>query len=212
MENPRCPETGTPMERGSQVVTFTYKDRSLDVGMPGWYCPECGEGIYTGSDMRVSDRALNRLKAESEGLLTPEQVKKIRKKLNLTQVEAGTLIGGGPKAFQKYESGDLLLSRGIHSALVLLESEPESLNLLRERVAVHQNKPSEAMTAEVVENEGSIVVAKNTGRDHRIGAVKGRSQSVNPKTGMSTKRDMATGRFLDVKTTGGPFKGVRKEK
>ena len=212
MENPRCPETGTPMERGTQVVKFTYKGRSLDVEMPGWYCSECGEGIHSGSDMRVSDRALNRLKAESEGLLTPELIKRIRKKLRLTQFEAGTLIGGGPKAFQKYESGDLLLSRGIHSALVLLESEPKSLNLLIERNVVHQNKPSGVKNAKVVENEGSIAMGKNTGREHRIGAVKGRSQSVNPKTGLSTKRDTATGRFMDVKTTGGSFKGVRKEK
>lgn len=54
-------------------------------------------------------------------------------------------------------------------------------------------------------------MAKNTGRGHRIGAVKGRSQSVNPRTGLSTKRG-AGGRFMDTKTTGGPFKGVRKEK
>ncbi|MDV5973971.1 UNVERIFIED_CONTAM: hypothetical protein KB574_09740 [Streptococcus canis] len=46
----------------------------------------------------------------------------------------------------------------------------------------------------------------------RKGAVKGRSQSYNPKTGLYTKRDTSTGKFMDVKTTGGKFKGVRKEK
>lgn len=51
--------------------------------------------------------------------------------------------------------------------------------------------------------------AKGNGR---IGAVRGRSQSTNPRTGLSTKRDTATGRFMDVKTSGGPFKGVRKER
>ena len=57
-------------------------------------------------------------------------------------------------------------------------------------------------------------MAKNapTGDGHRIGAVRERSQVVNPKTGLYTKRDTNTGRFIDVKTTGGPFKGVRKEK
>jgi len=46
----------------------------------------------------------------------------------------------------------------------------------------------------------------------RKGAVKKRSQFKNPKTGLSGKRDTTTGRIMDNKTTGGKFKGVRKEK
>lgn len=57
-------------------------------------------------------------------------------------------------------------------------------------------------------------MAKNppTGDNARKGAVKGRSQVLNPKTKLYVKRDVETGRFMDVKTTGGKFKGVRKEK
>jgi hypothetical protein len=56
-------------------------------------------------------------------------------------------------------------------------------------------------------------MAKNGPRGGgRAGAVTGRSQVKNPKTGLHVKRDTGTGRFLDVKTTGGPFKGVRREK
>lgn len=57
-------------------------------------------------------------------------------------------------------------------------------------------------------------MAKNgkSGDNHRIGAVKERSQVINPKTEKWTKRDTNTGRFMDVKQDGKPFKGVRKEK
>lgn len=44
----------------------------------------------------------------------------------------------------------------------------------------------------------------------RIGAVKGRSQTRNPITGTWTKRDTQSGRFLSVKRSSGPYKGVRK--
>lgn len=55
-------------------------------------------------------------------------------------------------------------------------------------------------------------VAKNGPRGGgRIGAVKGRSQARNPNTGLWTKRDSVTGRFKDVKQSGGAFKGVRRE-
>ncbi len=53
---------------------------------------------------------------------------------------------------------------------------------------------------------------KPTGDNARKGAVRKRSQVQNPKTGQWVKRDADSGQFLDVKTAGGKFKGVRKEK
>lgn len=55
-------------------------------------------------------------------------------------------------------------------------------------------------------------MAKNTGQNHRDGAVRGRSQSYNPSTQNYTKRDTSNGRFMDGKADGTAFKGVRKEK
>lgn len=57
-------------------------------------------------------------------------------------------------------------------------------------------------------------MAKNApvGDGKRIGAVRERSQVLNPITGLYVKRDSTTGRFMDVKTSGGKFKGVRTEK
>lgn len=45
----------------------------------------------------------------------------------------------------------------------------------------------------------------------RVGAVKGRRQTRNPKTGLWTKRDSSTGKFVQAKKSGGSFKGVRRE-
>ena len=54
-------------------------------------------------------------------------------------------------------------------------------------------------------------MAKNTGEGFRRGAVDDRSQAYNPRTEQWVKRDSDTGRFMDVKQDGTPFKGVRKE-
>ncbi|MBG3878367.1 hypothetical protein FVW20_15440 [Desulfovibrio oxamicus] len=54
-------------------------------------------------------------------------------------------------------------------------------------------------------------MAKNTGDGHRNGAVNDRTQVQNPKTGQWVKRDTDTGKFMDVKQDGKPFKGVAKE-
>ena len=53
---------------------------------------------------------------------------------------------------------------------------------------------------------------KTPGDEHRVGAVKSRSQIKNPLTGTWTKRDDKSGKFMDVKADRKPFKGVRKEK
>ncbi len=121
------------MHRAVRPMTLEYKGAQITFDMPGWYSDASDESIHTGEDMKVSDRALNRLKAATEGLPLPEEIKRIRVKLGLTQEAAGELIGGGPRAFQKYEAGDLLPSRAIGSALALLDHDPAGLSVLHAR-------------------------------------------------------------------------------
>ncbi|MEP7056257.1 MAG: hypothetical protein ABI809_00585 [Caldimonas sp.] len=59
-------------------------------------------------------------------------------------------------------------------------------------------------------------MAKNTGSGSRTGAVSGRTQVENPKTGDFVKRDedgtgTGKGKFMDVKKDGTKFKGVAVE-
>jgi hypothetical protein len=57
-------------------------------------------------------------------------------------------------------------------------------------------------------------MAKNPpiGYNARRGAVRDRSQLFNPHNESWTKRNSDTGRFMDHKKDGEPFKGVRKER
>lgn len=63
MNDPICPESGTPMKRGVAPMTISYEDQSVTFEMPGWYCAHCGESIHHGDDLEVSVRVLDRLKA-----------------------------------------------------------------------------------------------------------------------------------------------------
>jgi HTH-type transcriptional regulator / antitoxin MqsA len=136
MTDPVCPKTAAPMRRGVRPMALEYKGGRTIIEMSGWYCDASQESIHTGEDMKVSDRALNRLKAETEGLPLPEEIKRIRTKLGLTQEAAGELIGGGPCVFKKYEAGDLLPSRAISCALALLDHDPTRLSVFYARAHV----------------------------------------------------------------------------
>ncbi|MEZ5788874.1 MAG: type II toxin-antitoxin system MqsA family antitoxin [Xanthobacteraceae bacterium] len=134
-ESPVCPETGKSMVRDTRPMTITYKGQSSTFDMPGWYCRESGESVHTAEDMKVSDAALKALKIRVENLLSPEEIRRIRTRLGLTQREAGEVIGGGPNAFQKYESGDVLLSKGMSNFLRVLDRHPEEVTALKEQSA-----------------------------------------------------------------------------
>lgn len=61
-------------------------------------------------------------------------------------------------------------------------------------------------------NNKIMATNKPIGDNARKGAVKNRSQVQNPQTGLYTKRNSDNGQFMDVKTGGGKYKGIRNEK
>lgn len=124
-------ETGAELKRDIRPFTITYQGHSKTFDMPGWYPSndEC-EATFTQDDLKVYDKAIKELKAEAEHLLLPTEIRSIRKRLKLTQIQAGLILGGGKRAFQKYESGDVLPSRAISNLLRLLSSNPALLKTL----------------------------------------------------------------------------------
>ena len=62
--------------------------------------------------------------------ISPEEIKNIRKLLRLSQAKAGKLLGGGPRAFAKYESGSVKPSASLIKMLRFLKSRPRELEAL----------------------------------------------------------------------------------
>ena len=62
--------------------------------------------------------------------ITPKEVRSIRQSLGLTQVEAGELLGGGPRAFTKYEAGTVKPAASVVNLLRLLEANPQLMKAL----------------------------------------------------------------------------------
>lgn len=62
--------------------------------------------------------------------LKPHEIRRIREKLGLSQVEAGELLGGGPRAFTKYESGTIKPTAATANLLRLLDAKPSAIATL----------------------------------------------------------------------------------
>lgn len=57
-----------------------------------------------------------------------------------------------------------------------------------------------------------MAVNRPVGDNARVGAIRNRVQVFNPKTKLWVKIDTNSKRIIDVKTSGGKFKGVRRFK
>lgn len=62
--------------------------------------------------------------------MSPEEIRRIRQRLGLSQLEAGELLGGGPRAFTKYETGTIKPAASVINLLKLLDINPEMLATL----------------------------------------------------------------------------------
>ena len=109
-----------------------YRGLERTVETPGWWPEDSSDGIIVGPDGKPGDQALREMKAEAASLPPPDEIKRIRKRLGLSQRRAGELLGGGPRAFQKYEAGEIYVSRPMANLLKLLDRDPSRLAELTE--------------------------------------------------------------------------------
>jgi HTH-type transcriptional regulator/antitoxin MqsA len=118
------------LERHDGVLV--YRDHKKSIKTLGWWCADCDEAILDGKALAVRERAFLELKAEVDEVLGPQEVTQVREKLGLSQRAAGELLGGGPRAFQKYEAGKQSVSTPMSNLLRLLANDPTRLDELRD--------------------------------------------------------------------------------
>lgn len=120
------PETGQILRRDARVQTVSVGSMSREVEVPGWYPEDDSDSIHSGAELQALDQAHLELRTAYAA-----RVKAVRKKLGLTQEEAGRIIGGGRRAFQKYESGATPPSEAAVGLIEILDRHPEELETLR---------------------------------------------------------------------------------
>ncbi len=120
------PITGQVLSRQVRMQTVTFGSLSAEVEVPGWYPEDGSDSIHSGRDLEKKEEVVQELR-QAYG----KRVRKIRKNLKLTQVEAGSIVGGGPRAFQKYERGVMAPSEAAIGLLEILSVDPSKLSTLK---------------------------------------------------------------------------------
>jgi putative zinc finger/helix-turn-helix YgiT family protein len=159
---------GSLIEKTGDYET-TYFDRNgrsqaLVVPDVTWLeCKNCG-------DMTLNDRAMSVIEAarrRASGLLTPEEIRAFRARLNKTQSAMSTLLGIGEKTYCRWESGSYVQSEAFDRYLRLIMSDESNIVKLQQLAKGSIRPVTHDTTAELQRVFSSI-------RD--IDAVVGRSQ------------------------------------
>jgi HTH-type transcriptional regulator / antitoxin MqsA len=121
-------ESGKGMKR-FEGETFAIEHAGLTAtvkGLSGWRCGACGEVEFD------ADSALRYAAAGDELVLRDrkrqsDEIRRIRRKLGLSQVAAARLTGGGHNAFSRYERGEAAPLPAVVNLFRLLDKHPELL-------------------------------------------------------------------------------------
>ena len=143
IKNEPCPFCGKKSyHHQTKPLTLRYKSHSITIKQPGYWCNKCGEGVIGGEDRKATQKQLQAFRAKIDNLLSPDDIKCVREKLNLTQHKASNIFGGGINAFSRYERGETPISRPLSQLLRLLYSHPDLLSELRKScITLKSNKP-----------------------------------------------------------------------
>lgn len=124
-----CPMCGKKaLKREVRRVPYEFRGKTVEVDQPGEWCSACDEGILSPEDMAANRMALHDAAAEGRGMLPGGEVRRVRRKLGLTQKQAAALFGGGPNAFSRYERGDTFQPKALDALFRLLDKHPELLH------------------------------------------------------------------------------------
>lgn len=132
MNKQQCPICGEfESEHRVKNVPYTYRGVQFYIDQPAEWCGACGEGIINAKDNKVVMLDIQSHKARIDGLLTPVEIKDVRKKLKLSQKDASYLFGGGVNAFNRYEGGVTPIPKPLSLLLTVLNNHPGYLQEIK---------------------------------------------------------------------------------
>lgn len=111
----------------NETFTIEHAGATTTVkGLSGWRCEPCGEVEFHADSARRYAAAGDELVLRDRQRQSKE-IRRIRRKLGLSQVAAARLTGGGHNAFSRYERGEVAPMPAVLNLFRLLDKHPELL-------------------------------------------------------------------------------------
>jgi HTH-type transcriptional regulator / antitoxin MqsA len=119
------------LEKVIKNVPFKYKGHEhIVANVKGYDCNVCGESLWDDRDEKAIEKSLTDVRREIDGLLTSDEIKKIRQLFGMTQMQFSEALKVGAKNFARYESGQATQGRSMDHLLRILREYPYTMQVL----------------------------------------------------------------------------------
>ena len=131
-QEPPCPFCGSyKWSDRKKTEQYEYKNHHFALeDIEYGECEICGADAVLPKHSKLNSPRIRDEHRKIDSLLVGKEIQAIRKKLDLTQEEAGLRIGGGVNAFGKYERGEVTQSHAMDLLLRILNAVPEAMKVL----------------------------------------------------------------------------------
>ena len=125
-----CPLCSGALEAVRDAIAIRVGQRSVSVPVDHQRCTDCGETYFSPQAADEAQRIAAATVRHEEGLLQPEEIRRIRQNLRLTQSQFEALIGVGPKTVVRWENGYVFQNAATDTLLRVLRAVPEAVAFL----------------------------------------------------------------------------------
>jgi HTH-type transcriptional regulator/antitoxin MqsA len=128
----KCAECGGMVAVSCAPLYFDVRGESVTVpGVEHGECGACGEVYLTVDGAEVLQKEAIRRSKAAMGLLSPDEIRSLRRSLALSQAGFENLLGVGPKTVVRWEKGTVFQSATADRLMRLVRAVPEIAATLR---------------------------------------------------------------------------------
>lgn len=131
-----CPECGTKTAWSRAKLVHHISGEAVEVpGISHMLCQRkaCGEAMIPAASLKPYAEKAREIYRERHGLLGPDEILALRKRLGLSQFALADLLGLGNNTVSRWETGRKVPSASMDRFLRLLKDVPEAEAYLRRR-------------------------------------------------------------------------------
>jgi len=131
-----CPNCGTVMRERKAILRLPINGEEIGVpGTPHLRCPRCREVVLRMDQARhLRERAMEHYRTRYN-LLSAGEIRAIRERYRLTQVQLARLLRLGANTISRWEAGRNVQTAAMDVLLRLIRDIPASLTYLRKHAA-----------------------------------------------------------------------------
>ena len=120
-----CSSCGFPtlLER-EMPFDFLHEGQSLSIIDKQTYCANCGNVSYIGGQIAAHQFAVAEKIRSLEGLLSPNDLLRIRSRYKFSQTEMERLLAIGPKTWTRWERGKIVQAKATDMAVRRMDEDP----------------------------------------------------------------------------------------